>query len=211
MKHLLLAALSVVFVLAASPVTLSGARSTFLVVVDAGHGGKDPGARGVQGTLEKDLVLQVTKILRLRSFALPQLEIILTRTDDTYIELTGRTDIANRRHADLYVSVHANAHSDSRAKGVETWISERLTGTKRAESLNLAELIQAEMVRMLPVRNRGVKAQRLYLRHADMPSALVELGFLTNLEEEKELNRLNYQVRAADAILAGIMNYLQKR
>lgn len=211
MKRIFLATLCAIFVLATSSVNLSGARSTFLVVVDAGHGGKDPGARGAQGTLEKNLVLQVAKILRLRSFALPELEIILTRTDDTYVELTGRTAIANRRRADLYVSIHANAHNDSRAKGVETWISERLTGTKRAQSLNLAELIQAEMIQMLPVLNRGVKAQRLYLRYADMPSALVELGFLTNLEEEKELNRLSYQVHAADAILAGIMDYLQKR
>lgn len=189
--------------------TLSGARVAYLVVVDAGHGGHDTGARGAAGTLEKDLVLQVAKIVRLRSFAIPELSVVLTRTDDDYVELTERTEIANRWHADLYVSIHANAHNDPRAQGIETWISERLTGTKRQQSLRLAEALQSAMIETLhPEKNRGVKAQRLYLRHAKMPSALVELGFLTNPTEEQTLNHLNYQVRAADAILEGMLNYL---
>jgi len=207
MKRLILLVACLAILVAAPSAILSGARATFVVVIDAGHGGKDPGAHGFNGTLEKNLVLQVAKIVRLRSFSFPQLEVLLTRTDDHFIELTQRTDIANRRHADLYISIHANAHSNAQVRGVETLVSERLTGLKREQSLKLAQNLQGEMVNELPVRDRGVKAQWLYLRHANMPSALVELGFLTNPDEETSLNRLSYQVRAADAILSGILDY----
>jgi len=212
MKRLFFSLLCVLIVVVGFSATLSGARAAYLVVIDAGHGGHDTGAVGAAGTLEKDLVLQVAKIVRLRSFAFPELSVVLTRTDDHYVELTGRTDIANVRQADLYISIHANAHNDPRARGIETWISERLTGTKRSESLRLAQALQGAMVETLqPDKNRGVKAQRLYLRHAKMPSALVELGFLTNPVEERTLNHLSYQVRAADAILEGVLKYLNQR
>ena len=209
MRHLVVCLLGVVLSAALPSATLSGARARYVVVLDAGHGGKDPGAKGTAGTLEKDLVLQVAKIVRLRSFAYPQLQIVLTRTEDVFIELTNRTDIANRLHADLYVSIHANAHNDPKVQGVETLLSDRITGEKRQNSLNLAQDIQAQMIqRLQPVRDRGVKSQQLYLRHAAMPSALVELGFLTNPAEEAALLQLGYQVRAADAVLQGILNYL---
>lgn len=209
MRHLVVCLLGVIWCAALPSATLTGARAPYVVVLDAGHGGKDPGAKGVMGTLEKDLVLRVAKIVRLRSFAHPQLQIVLTRAEDVFIELTDRTDIANRLHADLYVSIHANAHNDPKVQGVETLLSDRITGEKRENSLNLAQGIQAQMIQSLrPVRDRGVKSQQLYLRHADMPSALVELGFLTNPAEEAALLQLSYQVRAADAILQGILNYL---
>ncbi|HEY5596775.1 MAG TPA: N-acetylmuramoyl-L-alanine amidase [Candidatus Bipolaricaulota bacterium] len=209
MRHWVVCLLGVALCAALPSATLSGARAPYVVVLDAGHGGKDPGAKGSAGTLEKDLVLQVAKIVRLRSFAYPQLQIVLTRTEDVFIELTDRTSIANRLHADLYVSIHANAHNDPKVQGVETLLSDRVTGQKRQNSLNLAQDIQTQMIqRLQPVRDRGVKSQQLYLRHADMPSALVELGFLTNPAEEAALLQLSYQVRAADAILQGILNYL---
>lgn len=204
--------LSVILILTIPSVVLSGARSAYVVVIDAGHGEQDPGAIGFRGSYEKDIVLQVAKIVRLRSFGISDIEVILTRTDDTYIELTDRTAIANQYNADLYVSIHANAHNDSRAEGIETWVAERITGDKRAESLDLANSLQASMIQLMqPRKDRGVKSQRLYLRHAEMPSALVELGFLTNPDEEVALNQLNYQLRAADAILQGITNYFKNR
>jgi len=206
--RVLSAVLAVLVLVAAPSALLSGARAAFVVVVDAGHGGQDNGATGYTGTLEKDVVLEVVKLIRIRSLSIPNLDVILTRTDDRFIELTDRTAIANAAQADLYVSVHANAHNDIRANGVETWVSERLTGDKREQSLALAESIQLSMLQQLsPVRDRGVKAQQLYLRHAEMPSALVEIGFLTNPFEEVSLGRLGYQMQAADAILQGIQAY----
>ncbi len=211
MKRLIFT-LCVILVLSIPVVDLSGARAAYLVIIDAGHGGQDSGAVGFRGSYEKNIVLQVAKIVRLRSFSMPEIEILLTRTDDNFIELTGRTDIANERNADLYVSIHANAHNDSRAEGIETWIAERIAGEKREESLALANALQASMIQfMQPDKDRGVKSQRLYLRHAEMPSALVELGFLTNPDEEISLSQLNYQLRAADAILQGINNYFYQR
>jgi len=208
MQRVALYLIGLLIALSLPSVGLSGARVPFLVVVDAGHGGHDPGARGFNGTLEKDLNLKIAKIVRLRSFAYPELTVVLTRSDDRFLELTERTAIANRRRADLYVSIHANAHSDARAEGIETLISERLTDAKRRQSAALAGSIQRVMIRQLTARDRGVKEQHLYLRHADMPSALVETGFLTNPEEERRLNRLSYQLKVADAIVAGILNYL---
>jgi N-acetylmuramoyl-L-alanine amidase len=201
----------VLIALVAAPTAiLSGARAAFVVVIDAGHGGHDNGAKGFSGTLEKDVVLEVVKLIRIKALSMPDLDVILTRTNDNYVELLDRASIANNAQADLYISVHANAHSDARANGVETWVADRISGTKREESLAVAESLQSSLLQeMSPVRNRGVKSQQLYLRHADMPSALVELGFLTNPHEEVSLNRFNYQVKAADAILDGIMNYLE--
>jgi len=211
MKRLIFS-LCLILVLSIPVVDLSGARAAYLVIIDAGHGGKDSGAVGFRGSYEKDVVLQVAKIVRLRSFSMPDLEVLLTRTEDNFIELTGRTDIANERSADLYISIHANAHNDSRAEGIETWIAERITGEKREESLALANALQASMIQLMqPDKNRGVKSQQLYIRHAEMPSALVELGFLTNPDEEISLSQLNYQLRAADAILQGIGNYFKQR
>lgn len=212
MKSTIFSALFLAALVLTPSATLSGARFGHLVVIDAGHGGHDSGAVGYAGTLEKDLVLQVAQMVRLKSFATPGLTVVLTRRNDTYVELTGRTDIANGQGADLYVSIHANAHNDPRAVGVETWISDQLSGERRQQSLKLAEALQAAMVRTLqPKQNRGVKAQQLYLRHAQMPSALVELGFLTNPQEEQTLNRLTYQARAADAILQGVLSYFNQR
>ncbi len=92
------------------------------VVIDAGHGGKDTGAVGPSGLKEKDVTLAIAKTIRDKlKKKMPQLEVILTRDNDTFVELKDRTDIANNAGADLFISIHANANPSRRVRGVETY------------------------------------------------------------------------------------------
>ncbi|MBI3608939.1 MAG: N-acetylmuramoyl-L-alanine amidase [Nitrospirae bacterium] len=103
-------------------VTSSASRSRFLVVVDPGHGGKDPGAIGIGGLQEKDIVLDVAKRLQALLKSQRRLVVSLTRTDDQFLSLEARTAFAAERRADLFVSIHANASPRREAQGLETYV-----------------------------------------------------------------------------------------
>ena len=157
------------------------------IVIDAGHGGHDPGARA-NGLNEKELVLDVAQRLRKLLLDQPGFEVVLTRDDDTYIALEERTAMANRQSADLFLSIHANASRRAAARGIETYFlnfatnpdaeevaarenasSSQSMGTlpailraiamnnKLAESRELATLVQTSMVRRLSSQNAGAK------------------------------------------------------
>ncbi|HEX5214792.1 MAG TPA: N-acetylmuramoyl-L-alanine amidase [Vicinamibacterales bacterium] len=157
------------------------------IVIDAGHGGHDPGARA-NGINEKELVLDVAQRLRKLLLDQPGFEVVLTRDNDTYIALEERTAIANRQSADLFLSIHANASRRAAARGVETYFlnfatnpdaeavaarenasSSQSMGTlpailraiamnnKLAESRELASMVQTSMVRRLSSQNAGAK------------------------------------------------------
>lgn len=182
----------------------------WVVVVDAGHGGIDPGAIGYGGLQEKVITLEIARLVRFLSLGDPQLEIVLTRWFDETISLSDRIGLANRLHAALYVSIHANAHTSPRAHGVETLIADGGS----SESLRLAQSLQGALAAELAAEkalDRGVKRQRLYIRRAGMPAALVEVGFLTNPDEALRLQSLWYQMRVAQAILEGIKGHLPLR
>ncbi len=178
----------------------------FTVVIDPGHGGKDPGAIGVGGIKEKDITLSIAQMVFLKSLSYPALHVILSRRDDTYIYPTDRVIAANRLGADLYVSIHANAHSSPNASGIETLVHE--TKGKDTPSYRLAELLQREMIRATGAEDRGIKWAPLFIRRAQMPAALVEVGFITNPLEARLLQSISYQSKIADAILDGILDYL---
>jgi len=110
---------------------------TFKVVVDAGHGGKDPGALGVDGIAEKDVVLAIALRLQRRLEAVPGLTVVLTRSSDVYLALEERTARANTEEADLFVSIHANASPNTDLSGVETYY---LKNTNDRATLRLAEM-----------------------------------------------------------------------
>lgn len=92
-----------------------------LVVIDPGHGGADSGAKGRKNTLEKDVVLQVSKRLKRILEKEQKIKVVLARTDDTYLELFDRTKVANDLGADLFISIHCNAHRKRETRGIETW------------------------------------------------------------------------------------------
>lgn len=175
-----------------------------VVVIDPGHGGGDPGAIGVNGTLEKDLNLDLAKLVYTKSLAYPELRFVLTRRTDTYLELADRLEAASAAGATLYVSIHANAHHSATAAGIETYIG---LGADRA-SRRLAETIQNALVRATSARDRGVRTSDIYVGNAEMPAVLLEVGFLTNAAEAAKLSSIRYQDCIADAILSGILAFL---
>jgi len=162
--------------LAAIALTLVAApASAQLIVIDPGHGGRDPGAVGC-GLEEADVVLDVSQ--RLKSLLEGAgLSAALTRSDDRYVGLSARADYANSRGASRFASIHANANAGTPASGTETFVAEGGSATSR----DLATRIQSEMVRTWGLRDRGVKTARFtVLVRTSMPASLSEMGFINN-------------------------------
>jgi N-acetylmuramoyl-L-alanine amidase len=181
----------------------------FLVVLDAGHGGWDPGAKGYYGALEKNINLSIVKWIWILSQMDPDVEIVLTRQDDRYIELRDRTGLANKLNADLYVSVHSNAHPRSNVThGVEVLVADNPQLPTHARNLALAKLLQKRISQKIGANDRGIRQQALYIRWAKMPAVLIEAGFLTNPMEELKLRHPSYQLAIAQSILDGLREYL---
>lgn len=172
------------------------------VAVDPGHGGADPGARSDRGTLEKDINLDVALVLKqllLDAGAVP----LLTRETDIEVPLYDRPALANGQKADLFVSIHSNSFTDSTKFGTETYYY-----VTNAESKRLAEAIHREVVAELGTADRGVRmANFVVLRESTMPSALLELAFLSHPGDESLLRNPLTRRRAAQAILKGLLNF----
>ncbi len=182
----------------------------FLVVVDPGHGGWDPGAIGSYGTQEKDVNLAISQFLRLLGLYDDEVSIVLTRSHDVYVPHRERTDLANRLRADLFIAIHANAHPRSpAANGIEVLVHDDTGLANYPQSRALALLLQKRLTRSLGVTDRGIKHQRLFIRWAQMPAVLIETGFLTNPAEELKLRSLSYQWTVAQTIFAAIKEYLR--
>jgi len=188
-----------------------GSKAHWLVVIDAGHGGADPGAIGRNGLEEKQVTLDIARLIEILAWGDPQIEVVLTRRHDETLSLRGRIAMANRLSAAVYVSIHANAHTNPAVQGIETLVPEA-PKADHAEDFRLARAIQGQLTaRLAPlgVRDRGVKHQPLYLRWAKMPAVLVEVGFITHPLGEVQLRSLWYQAEVARAVLKGIQAYLR--
>lgn len=171
------------------------------VFLDAGHGGKDPGALG-NGLQEKDIALSVT--LKVGNIlANHGVTVGYSRTTDIFLELADRATRANNFGANVFVSVHCNAFSDTSAKGVETYSYPGST-----TGANLSKSIQNNIIASGAYTvNRGTKtADFAVLRLTNMPAALVELAFITNAQDADILR--NRQNDLAVAVSKGILNYL---
>jgi N-acetylmuramoyl-L-alanine amidase len=179
--------------------------SDILLVLDAGHGGKDPGASGA--TLrEKDVVLDVTLRLR-KKLEAAGFKVYLTRDDDTYVDLYARAHVANELGATGFVSIHANAHGNNGATGVEVLYAP----DEARPSYGFSKALQDGMVATLGATDRGVvqRPNLVVLRETQMPAALVEIGFLTNEEDHYLLMQGSYRERVADALYKGIVRHYQ--
>jgi N-acetylmuramoyl-L-alanine amidase len=177
---------------------------SLIVVVDAGHGGEDPGAV-VAGVKEKDVVLDIV----LRLFQLAQggpVEVVLTRITDRYVDLKERVQFAEEVGAVLYLSVHANYSSNSRVRGIEVWVDD----SRRPDdpSWALARAVLEDLVEATGAPNRGVRSQKLYMRHTKLPAALAEVGYLSNPGERRRLLDPAYRERIAQGLLQGIYDFL---
>jgi N-acetylmuramoyl-L-alanine amidase len=179
-------------------------RGRPIVVIDPGHGGKDSGAPGLGGLLEKNVVLpigqRVAAILEQNG-----VNAVLTRNSDTFVPLPGIVDIAARSNATLFVSIHANS-VDNRpdVNGLEVYYYDSGYG--------LAEVVRRSILQNIDtIKDRGTRKARFYvLRKSSMPSILVETGYMTGREDNPRLATTEYQNRMAEAIARGVLRYLQR-
>lgn len=184
-----------------------------VIVLDPGHGGSDSGAVGPSGVTEKSVSLAVS-LKAQKLLANSGYHVIMTRTTDIDVaapgvpdgvELQARVDKSPPNTA-LFISVHCNAFSNSRANGMETFYAPNATKGAR-----LARLLNEELERLGGLNNRGVKSARFYvMTHSKCPASLIELGFITNHREEKLLASDDYQQKLAQAITNAVNRYFNQ-
>ena len=175
------------------------------VVINAGDGGRAPGAV-VGGVMEKDINLAVALRVLALTRSDPRLGVVLTRMTDRYIAHRDRLKIAERAGAALYLSIHTNAALTTQARGIETWVDDSRGPTDR--SWLLAEAVQRGVIASVGAVDRGVRSQRLYMRHTRLPAVLLEVGFLTHPAERRLLLTPEHQDRIARGIVNGILDFL---
>ncbi len=172
-----------------------------VVALDAGHGGRDMGATGPTGLLEKDIVLDIAQRVR-ELLVRGGVRVVMTRETDTYVELPDRPRAARQQGATVFVSIHANASTRSAIAGSETYYL-------YPQSQQLAQMIQDELGRIAGLANRGIKtANFLVLRENDAPAVLVEVAYLSNPDDEVRLRALAFRQRLAEAIVRGVQRFL---
>lgn len=234
------------------PVKTLAAKNTFIVAIDAGHGGEDPGAVGRCGTREKDVVLCISRYLKELIDKEPNMKAVLIRSGDYYVGLGQRVLRARKQKADLFVSIHADAVQDKRAEGASVftlsergassaaarWLAERenrsdLVGgvslknknkvlasvlldlsqsASKEESHTAARHILRSLGKMASLHCGQVeKAGFAVLKAPDIPSLLVETGFISHPPTERKLRTPEYQRRIATSILHGIRQYASQK
>jgi len=223
-------------------------KGPWRVAIDAGHGGKDPGAIGRGGIQEKKVVLNIARRVRDRLEA-KGLKVIMTRDRDEFVTLERRTEIASRERVDLFVSIHANASPSSGVRGVEIYslrdldskekreeqrsrnldllcrdlsmdhsnsslrrvIGDMLYDYKREESQKAASALSRGLAQAMDTSSRGTKEAGFFvLRNTLVPAVLVEVGFLSNMREARQLSMSSYQEKIADILADNIVNYLSR-
>lgn len=195
-----------------------------VVIIDPGHGGKDSGTIKT-GLVEKDLALDVAqrleRLLKARGFVT-----LMTRSDDSFVSLQDRANIANNQPDSVFVSIHFDEAGRSAATGIETYYAaHRLAWPDRVaswlpflqkisseppdpESQSLAGFIQESVVTQTQATNRGTRPEQFFvIANVRHPAVLVEGGFLTNKDEALKLTNADYREQMAMGIAEGIVNY----
>ncbi len=180
-------------------------RGRIVVALDPGHGGRDPGAVGIGGLQEKQVIFpisqQVAAILRQQG-----VEVVMTRNRDIELDLEPRVQIAERADADLFVSIHANAISLSRpdVNGLETYYYSRA-------GARFARTVHDTVLRTMGMSDRRVRQARFYvIRRTSMPAILIEVGFVTGAEDIHNLREPEWRSQMANAIARGILIHIQR-
>ncbi len=187
------------------------------VVVDAGHGADDPGKVGVNNVLEKDLNLQIAKKVKY-NLEKAGVSVIMTREDDQgfydntasnkkVADMEKRVELINGTKPEVVVSIHQNSYSDGSVKGAQVFY---YANSKEGEAL--ATLMQEELRTFDSENTRQIKANDTYymLRKTEVPTIIVECGFLSNAKEAEKLTQEDYQESVAQAICSGIIKWLDK-
>ena len=225
-----------------------------VIVIDAGHGGNDPGSIGPKGTYEKNITLSISKMLEKRINAETGLRAVMTRTGDNYISPTDRPGVAQRENPDLLVSIHADAFTTPQPRGGSVWVlskgradselgrllerterDSQLLGSaadvigdrdteryfaetifnmsmdlSRASSYDISNKIIKEMKKVTRMHKKVPQSASLAVLTApETPSILVEVGFISNPQEEKNLNWRAYREQLADSLHTSITRYFR--
>lgn len=176
-----------------------------VVTINPSHGGKDPGAIGIGGIREKDVILAVSvklaQILKQNG-----IKVVMTRNSDYFLSLKGRVALAERSNSDLFISLDVNSAGLSRPdiNGLETYYY--------ASGLKLASIVNNSIVKQTGVKDRGVRRARLYvLRKSSMPAVAVKMGYISGKKDAPKLVNPEYQNRMAEGIAEGILQYLKQK
>jgi N-acetylmuramoyl-L-alanine amidase len=175
--------------------------SKYRVVIDAGHGGKDSGAISITNKMEKTFTLAMaTKVYELLQKE-PLIEPLMTRSDDTFVELDDRVAFANTNDADLFLSIHGNKYTPS-TSGTETYYY-------RDESLDFAKTIHKHLIPAAGLPDRGIRQEPFrVVKGTTMPAVLVEVGYLSNKNDEQKMFDDAFQNQVAASLVAAIKDYL---
>jgi N-acetylmuramoyl-L-alanine amidase len=173
-------------------------KKTITVVIDAGHGGHDDGMK-TAGYSEKEIVASIAQKIKNSNFN-QNVNIHLTRTDDSFISLQDRAKLINDLKPDLVLSLHVNGNKNAEVSGVEFYVSPK--NAKYEDAKKIAEDLNNRFVTNHNLKSRGVKeANFLLLRDSEYPTITVELGFLSNENDRKYLTDENQQEKIAATIL----------
>ena len=178
------------------------------IVIDPGHGGEEEPGCVFGNVYEKELDLEIAKKLQAK-LEKEYSRVIMTRTEDVNVYLNERARIANRENADLFISIHQNAlEDDDVTSGIETWYNP----VKDTESKTLAQNIQEHIIRTTNANDLGIKESKglIVTQKTEMPSCLVETGFLSSTKERQKLANDEYQDKIVEGIYNGIKSYFEE-
>lgn len=181
-----------------------------VIVIDPGHGGEDPGTTGFSGNYEKDINLEISKRLE-KKLESNGYKVILTRDSDEYIDNLLRAEIANKKRARVFVSIHGNAMEDSSSvDGIQVlYYPNRQSSIGDLNNNELAQVMMNSLVSGTGARDKGIieREDLIILNQTKMPAILIEYGFLSNEKEEQLLLTDKYQNKVVDSIIDGLEEY----
>lgn len=188
-------------------------KSVYTIVIDAGHGGRDDGCSGVNGSKESDINLKVAKSLKgfLEEVGV---NVVMTRSDKNALydadatnfkesDMKNRMKVIDSANPNMIISIHQNSFSDSEVKGAQAFYQE-----DKDKSKVFAESVQSQLLSQLPFAKKECNAGDYYLlKESKYPAIIVECGYLTNTEEEKLLVTDEYQNKVSYSIMCGVVKY----
>ena len=184
-------------------------KDQVVIVVDPGHGGEDPGKVGINDVLEKDLNLQIAKKVK-KLLEEAGIKIVMTRTNDKVPDakkedLNQRVQLINETKPKLALCIHQNSYPDAKIKGAQVFYH---TITPEAE--DVASIVQEQLRTVDPTNTRQIKENDTYfmLKNTQVPTIIVECGFLTNPDEAAKLTQEDYQDKLAQAICEGVVKWM---
>lgn len=188
-------------------------KTTYTIVIDAGHGGRDEGCSGDAGTKESEINLKIAKTLEKYLNTLG-IKVVMTRLDGNGLyeadadnfklsDMSKRIEIIEEAKADMVISIHQNSYVDKSLKGAQAFYQEDDEFSK-----GFAESVQSQLIAQLPnARSEAIDGDYYLLKESGLPAVIVECGYLTNAEEEALLNTEDYQNKVAYAVMCGVVKY----